>query len=185
MTIMNVNVEEEDEVIFVKDARARSNACFKCGEMGHFQCDCRYNGDKPSDGQVQGLTALDSYDPVVGKWMTNLVATTPITAKAIQSLIIELNRQKELKRTYRWRYKDLQTTTTSTPPVTPQPPINAITNKTSTNSSTLKSSLSQGKKILGKGKNTNPVDKGKKHVVASTPSLVASTSTGPSSNLRN
>ena len=35
-TIMNVNVEE-DEVNFVKDARARSNACFKCGEMGHFQ----------------------------------------------------------------------------------------------------------------------------------------------------
>ena len=36
--IMNVNVEEEDEVNFVKDARARLNACFKCGEMGHFQC---------------------------------------------------------------------------------------------------------------------------------------------------
>ena len=35
-TIMNVNIEEEDEVNFVKDARARSNACFKCGEMGHF-----------------------------------------------------------------------------------------------------------------------------------------------------
>ena len=182
---MNVNVEEEDEVNFVKDARARSNACFKCGEMGHFQCDCQYNGDKPSDGQVQGQTALDSYDPVVGKWMTNLVATTPITAKAMQSLIIELNRQKELKRTYRWRYKDLQTTTTATPPVTSQPPINAIATKTSTNSSTLKSSLSQGKKILGKGKNTKPVDKGKKHVVISTPSPVASTSTGPSSNLRN
>ena len=101
MTIMNVNVEEEDEVNFVKDARARSNACFKCGEMGHFQCDCQYNGDKPSDGQAQGQTALDSYDPVVGKWMTNLVATTPITAKAMQSLLVELNRQKELKRTYR------------------------------------------------------------------------------------
>ena len=185
MTIMNVNVEEEDEVNFVKDARARSNACFKCGEMGHFQCDCQYNGDKPSDGQVQGQTALDSYDPVVGKWMTNLVATTPITAKAMQSLIIELNRQKELKRTYRRRYKDLQMTTTATPPVTSQPLINAITTKTSTNPSTLKSSLSQGKKILGKGKNTKPVDKGKKCVVISTPSPVASTSTGPSSNLRN
>ena len=187
MTIMNVNVEEEDEVNFVKDARARSNACFKCGEMGHFQHDCQYNGDKPSDSQVQGQTALDSYDPVVGKWMTNLVATTPITAKAMQSLIIELNRQKELKRTYRRRYKDLQTVTTATatPPVTSQPPINAMNTKTSANSSTLKSSLSQGKKILGKGKNTKPVDKGKKCVVISTPSPVASTSTGPSSNLRN
>ena len=101
MTIMNVNVEEEDEVNFIKDARARSNACYKCSEMGHFQCDCQYNGDKPSDSQMQGQAALDSYDSVVGKWMTNLVATTPITAKAMQSLLVELNRQKELKRTYR------------------------------------------------------------------------------------
>ena len=82
MTIMNVNVEEEDEVNFVKDARARSNACFKCGEMGHFQHDCQYNGDKPSDGQAQGQTALDSYDPVVVKWMTNLVATTAYHSKS-------------------------------------------------------------------------------------------------------
>ena len=153
--------------------------------MGHFQHDCQYNGDKPSDGQVQGQTTLDSYDPVVGKWMTNLVATTPITAKAMQSLIIELNRQKELKRTYRQRYKDLKTTTTATPPVTSQPPINAIVTKTSTNSSTSKPSLIQGKKIVGKGKNTKPVDKGKKCIVISTTSPVTSTSTGPSSNLRN
>ena len=33
--------------------------------------------------------------------MTNLVATTPITAKAMKSLYAELNRQKDLKRTYR------------------------------------------------------------------------------------
>ena len=79
-TIININVEEEEEVHFVRDARARSNACFKCGEMGHFQCDCQYDGDKPADSQAQGQAALDSYDPVVGKWMTNLVATTPITA---------------------------------------------------------------------------------------------------------
>ena len=52
---------------------------------------------------------MDSYYPVVGEWMTNLVATTPITATAMQSLVAELNRQKELKRTYRRRYKDLQT----------------------------------------------------------------------------
>ena len=32
-TVMNVNVEEEDEVNFVKVARARSNVCFKCGEI--------------------------------------------------------------------------------------------------------------------------------------------------------
>ena len=186
-TVMNVNVEEDDKVNFVKDARARSNACLKCGEMEHFQWDCQYNGDKPSDSQVQGHTTLDSYDPVVGKWMTNLVATIPITAKAMQSLILELNRQKELKGTHRRRYKDLQmvTTTMANPPVTSQPPVIAMNTKTSASSSILKSPLSQGKKTLGKGKNIKPVDKGKKCVVISTPSPVASTSTSPSSNLRN
>ena len=101
-TIMNVNVEEDDEVNLVKDARARSNACYKCGEMGHFQQDCQYDGDKPSsDKSPLKQTATDAYDPVVGKWMTNLVATTPVTAKAMQSLLLELHCQKELKRAYR------------------------------------------------------------------------------------
>ena len=36
---------------------------------------------KNQEGQASG----DSYDPVEGKWMTNLVATTPITAKAMQN----------------------------------------------------------------------------------------------------
>ena len=136
--VMNVNVEEEDEVNFIKDARARSNACFKCGEMGHFQCNCQYNGDKPSDNQAPGQTAVDSYEPVVGKWMTNVVATTPITAKAMQSLLLELNRQKELKRTYRGQYKDLQTATTTTnTSVTSQPLMSTANTKTSTNPSPL------------------------------------------------
>ena len=91
-TIMNVNVEEDDEVNLVRDARARSNACFTCGEMGHFQGDCQHDGDKPSsDKQPLKQTAADTYDPVVGKWMTNLVATTPVTAKAMQSLLLELH----------------------------------------------------------------------------------------------
>ena len=90
--IMNVNVEEDDEINFVIDIRARSNTCFKCGEMGHFQRDCQYDGDKPSsDKQTPKQTAPDAYDPVAGKWMTNLVATTPVTAKAMQSLLLELH----------------------------------------------------------------------------------------------
>ena len=40
---------------------------FKCGEMGHFQRDCQYDGNKPTDSQGQGQTVLDSYDLVVGK----------------------------------------------------------------------------------------------------------------------
>ena len=96
---MNVDVDSEDELNLIKDARARSNACYKCGDVGHFQRDCKYDGDKPTDSpQTQeGPTSFDSYDPVVGKWMTNLVATTPITAKALKILYAELNRRKDLK----------------------------------------------------------------------------------------
>ena len=113
MTIMNVNVEESDEVNLVKDARVRSNACYKCGEMGHFQRDCQYDGDKPSSDKTPlKQTATDANDPVVGKWMTNLVATTPVTAKEMQSLLLELHQQRELKRAYRRHYKDIQTTST-------------------------------------------------------------------------
>ena len=38
-TVMNVDIDTEDEVNLIKDVRARSNACYKCGEMGHFQWD--------------------------------------------------------------------------------------------------------------------------------------------------
>ena len=121
-TVMNVEVDIDDEVNLIKDVRARSNACYKCGEMGHFQRDCKYDGDKPMDGWQEQEGSFDSYDPVVGKWMTNLVATTPITAKAMKSLYAKLNRQKDLKRTYSRRYKDLQAvvaTTTDTPVTLP------------------------------------------------------------------
>ena len=126
MTVMNVEVDTDDEVNLIKDVRARSNACYKCGEMGHFQRDCKYDGDKPSDNRQEQDETYDSYDPVVGKWMTNLVATTPITAKAMKSLYAKLNRQKDLKRTYRRRYKNLQAvvmTTTNTPATTSNPTL--------------------------------------------------------------
>ena len=93
-------------------------------KMGHFQRNCKYDGDKPSDTKQEQDGNYDLHDPVVGKWMKNLVATTPITAKAMKSLYAKLNWQKDLKRTYRRRYKDLQAvvaTTTDTPTTTSCP----------------------------------------------------------------
>ena len=119
--------------------------------------------------------------------MTNCGCHYPITAKAMQSLLMELNCQKELKRTYRQHYKDLQTSTTSTTTsVTSQPLMSTTSMKTSTNSSPLKTTVNQGKKPVGKGKNTKPVDKGKKRVVFNTTSSpMATTSTVSLPNLRN
>ena len=86
---MNIDLKGDEEINLVKDVRARSNVCYKCGDVGHFQRDCQYDGDQPTNNQQaqRGQSHLDSYDPVVGKWITNLVATTPITAKAMKEPI--------------------------------------------------------------------------------------------------
>ena len=156
-TVMNVDIDNDDELNLIKDARARSNACYKCGEVEHFQRDCKYDGDKPTDSQQtqEGQASFDSYDPVVGKWMTNLVATIPITVKAMKSLYPELNRQKDLKQSYRRKYKDLQTvvTTTTEPHVSLQQPVVATRYKVKASPQVLKAApKGQGKKLSGKGK---------------------------------
>ena len=168
-TVVNVDVDTNDEINLIKDVRARLNACYKCGEMGHFQRDCKYDGDKPSDSKQEQDGNFYAYDPVVGKWMTNLVATTPITAKAMKNLYAKLNRQKELKRTYRRRYKDLQTvvaTSTNTPTTASHPTI-VSSSKTTQNIQTNKQ-LTTGpqKKGADKGK-TKTVGKIKKGPVKS------------------
>ena len=188
MTIMNVNVENEEEVNLVRDARARSNACYKCGEMGHFQRDCQYDGDKPSSDKTPlKQTTTDANDPVVGKWMTNLVATTPVTAKAMQSLLLELHKQRELKRAYRRHYRDIQTTSTSMA-TTSQPLTSIASINTKKNQTQVKTTGSQVKKPVMKGKTVKQQDKNKKHVAFSTTSTpTATTSTSPVSlpSLRN
>ena len=186
--VMNGDLDGDDELNLIKDARARSNAYYKCGEVGHFQRDCKYDGDKPTDSQQAqgGQTSLDSYDPIVGKWMTNLVATTLITAKAMKRLYTKLNRQKDLKQTYRKKYKELQAvvTTTTEPHVTLQQPVVVTSSKVSASPQVLKVTPGgQGKKFVGKGKGNMPPDKGKKSAVKASTSGVV-TPAGPSSNLR-
>ena len=113
--------------------------------------------------------------------MTNLVATTPIMAKAMKNLYAKLNRQKELKRTYRRRYKDLQAVvamSTSVPATTSCPTI-VTSSKTTQNAQITKTSTAgPQKKAPDKGK-TKPVGKGKK-----SPIKTPNTTTGPSANLR-
>ena len=46
-TVMNIDLDENVEINLIKDVRPRSNACYKCEEVGHFQRDCKYDGDKP------------------------------------------------------------------------------------------------------------------------------------------
>ena len=112
--------------------------------------------------------------------MTNLVATTPITAKAIRSLYAELNRQKDLKRTYRKRYKDLQAVVAMTMDtlVTILHPTTVISKVTPNVQVTKISSAGQQKKIPDKGK-AKPISKVKKNVVKTTPNMTS----GPFTNL--
>ena len=177
---MNVDVDTKDEVNLIKDVRARSNMCYKCGEMGHFQRDCKYDSNKPSDNKQEQDGNADSYDPIVGKWMTNLVATTPITAKAMKNLCAELNRQKELKRTYRKRYKDLQAvvaTSTNTPTAMPHHIMTKSSKGTQNVPPTKTSLIGQQKKTLDKGK-AKPIGKVKKNSVK-----IPNTTSSPSTTL--
>ena len=49
--VMNIDLKGSEETNLVRDARARSNSCYKCSEVGHFQRNCKYDGDKPTDNQ--------------------------------------------------------------------------------------------------------------------------------------
>ena len=85
--------------------------------------------------------------------MTNFVATTPVTAKAMQSLLLELHHQKELKRAYRQCYKDIQTMSTNTTvtSATSQPLMSIASANMNKTVPPVKTTGSQVKKPLMKG----------------------------------
>ena len=81
----------------------------------------------------------------------------------MKSLYAKLNRQKDLKRTYRRRYKDLQAvvaTTTDTPAIVSCPVIATSSKATPNTQITKTSSAGQQKKIPDKGK-AQPIGKDK------------------------
>ena len=117
--------------------------------------------------------------------MTNLVATTPITLKAMKNLYSELNRQKDLKRTYHRKYNDLQAVvTTAQQNVSLQQPTVVTSTKPKTNPQVLKGDLGgKNKGAIGKGKGMKSQNKGKDSAVKPTTST-ANMSAGPAANTR-
>ena len=87
--------------------------------------------------------------------MTNLVATTPVTAKAMQNLLLELHKQRELKRAYRRCCRDIQTTSTSMATMS-QPLTSIASTSTSKSTTPVKTTGSQVKKPVIKSKIAKP-----------------------------
>ena len=117
--------------------------------------------------------------------MTNLVATKPITAKAMKSLYAEMNRQRYLKRSYRRKYKDLQAmaTTATDPPVAVSQPVVVTSTRGGSNPQMAKAPpKGQVKKNIDKGKGVKSPDKGKKNIAKTSASTA--TLASPSANLR-
>ena len=115
--------------------------------------------------------------------MTNLMATTPIMAKAMKNLYAVLNRQKNLRQIYRKSYNDLQSVVMTTDPhITLQQPVVVTSSKVKTNPPILKVVLGgPGKGPAGRGKGTKLPNKGRKNIVKPSVSK-AVTSTSSSTN---
>ena len=102
----------------------------------------------------------------------------PLQQRQWKSLYAELNRQKDLKRTYRRRYKDLQAVVT----MTTNTPVTVTNSKINPSPQVTKAALEgQGKKTTDKGKAIKHLGKGKKNVAKSNTNVV--TVAGPSVSL--
>ena len=94
----------------------------------------------------------------------------------MKNLYAEMNRQKELKRSYRKKYKNLQavTATTTTTPTTTTHPIMTTSSRTTQNTQPFKTVMAgQQKKIIDKGK-VKPIDRKKKNPPKTNPTTSSS-----------
>ena len=101
----------------------------------------------------------------------------------MKNLYAELNRQKDLKRTYHKKYKQAVVTTAEHNVVLQQPTV-VTTTKTKANPQVFKVTPGgKNKGAIGKGKGTKPLSKGKCSAVKPTIST-ASTSAGATASTR-
>ena len=99
----------------------------------------------------------------------------------MKSLYGELNRQKDLKRTYRRRYKDLQAVVATTTDTSDKIlcPLTVTSSKVTPNTQVTKTTSARQNRKTHKGK-AKPLSKMKKNVAKTTPN----TTVGPSANLQ-
>ena len=73
--------EEDDKICEInqinRDNKARNNACWKCGEVGHFSRECPLNETKDTNTQ----------DRYAGKIQHTYTGSTPVTKKMWQDLM--------------------------------------------------------------------------------------------------
>ena len=54
--------------------------------MGHFQRDCKYDGDKPADGQQEQKGPFDSYEPVCRKVDNQFSGPLPLLLQRLRKV---------------------------------------------------------------------------------------------------
>ena len=74
--VLHMYHEEDDDEIYElnqinRDNKVRNNACWKCGEVGHFAWECPLNDVK--DGKLQ--------DKYAGQIQHTYTGSTPVTEK--------------------------------------------------------------------------------------------------------
>ena len=92
----------------------------------------------------------------------------------MKNLYAEMNRQKELKRSYRRKYKNLQavTATTTTTSTSTTHPIMTTSSRVTQNTQPVKAVMAgQQKKIMDKGK-AKPIDRKKKNPPKTNPTTI-------------